>query len=210
MSEEIKINGEEENVNAQATPETEAEATAEAVENPTEASAEEAAESAEDVEVKVEEATAPSEEAKLIEELKDENAKLKDQLLRTIAEFDNYKKRTVKEKQELIFNGGQKTITAILPVLDDFERAETDPNNDPTALREGRDLIFKKFIKTLEGLGVKKIEAVGEDFDVDFHEAVAMVPVTEDEKKGKVIDCIQTGYQLNDKVIRHAKVAVGQ
>ena len=141
----------------------------------------------------------------------EQNAKLKDQLLRTIAEFENYKKRTLKEKTELILNGGEKAITAILPVLDDFERALADTNTeDPVAIKEGMDLIFKKFIKTLEGLGVHKIETENKDFDVDFHEAIAMVPGMGDEKKGKVIDCVQTGYMLNDKVIRHAKVAVGQ
>lgn len=141
----------------------------------------------------------------------DEIAKLKDQLLRTVAEFENYKKRTLKEKAELILNGGEKTVTAILPVLDDFERALSDTHtDDPQAIKDGMDLIFKKFQKTLEGLGVRKIETDGQDFDVDFHEAVAMVPGMGDEKKGKVIDCVQTGYTLNDKVIRHAKVAVGQ
>lgn len=146
-----------------------------------------------------------------MEALQEENAKLKDQLLRTIAEFDNYKKRTLKEKTELILNGGEKTIGAILPVLDDFERALADTHTeDPAAIKEGMELIFKKFSKTLEGMGVKKIETEGQDFDVDFHEAVAMVPGMGDDKKGKVIDCVQTGYMLNDKVIRHAKVAVGQ
>ena len=143
--------------------------------------------------------------------VKEENAKLRDQLLRTIAEFENYKKRTLKEKAELILNGGEKTITAILPVLDDFERALADTHtDDPDAIKEGMELIFKKFIKTLEGLGVKKIDALDKDFDVDYHEAIAMVPGMGDEKKGKVIDCVQTGYMLNEKVIRHAKVAVGQ
>lgn len=144
-------------------------------------------------------------------EAEEQIAKLKDQLLRTIAEFENYKKRTLKEKTELILNGGEKTITAILPVLDDFERALADTNtDDPAAIKEGMDLIFKKFIKTLERLGVHKIETEDKDFDVDFHEAIAMVPGMGDDKKGKVIDCVQTGYMLNDKVIRHAKVAVGQ
>lgn len=157
------------------------------------------------------EATAEVKEIDPIEALTDENAKLKDQLLRTIAEFDNYKKRTLKEKAELILNGGEKTIIAFLPVLDDFERALADTHtDDPAAIKEGMDLIFKKFIKTLEGMGVKKIEAEGQDFDVDFHEAIAMVPGMGDDKKGKVIDCVQTGYMLNNKVIRHAKVAVGQ
>ena len=141
----------------------------------------------------------------------DEITKLKDQLLRTVAEFENYKKRTLKEKAELILNGGEKTVAAILPVLDDFERALADTHTeDPQAIKDGMDLIFKKFTKTLEGLGVLKIETDGQDFNVDFHEAVAMVPGMGDDKKGKVIDCIQTGYTLNDKVIRHAKVAVGQ
>ena len=158
------------------------------------------------------ERTEESEEEKdPLEAVKEENAKLRDQLLRTIAEFENYKKRTLKEKAELILNGGEKTITAILPVLDDFERALADTHtDDPDAIKEGMELIFKKFIKTLEGLGVKKIEALDKDFDVDYHEAIAMVPGMGDEKKGKVIDCVQTGYMLNEKVIRHAKVAVGQ
>ena len=151
------------------------------------------------------------EEKDSLEAVKEENAKLRDQLLRTIAEFENYKKRTLKEKAELILNGGEKTITAILPVLDDFERALADTHtDDPDAIKEGMELIFKKFIKTLEGLGVKKIDALDKDFDVDYHEAIAMVPGMGDEKKGKVIDCVQTGYMLNEKVIRHAKVAVGQ
>ena len=141
----------------------------------------------------------------------DEILKLKDQLVRTVAEFENYKKRTLKEKAELILNGGEKTVAAILPVLDDFERALADTHtDDPQAIKDGMELIFKKFTKTLEGLGVHKIETDGQDFNVDFHEAVAMVPGMGDDKKGKVIDCVQTGYTLNDKVIRHAKVAVGQ
>lgn len=135
---------------------------------------------------------------------------LKDKYLRTVAEFDNYKKRTLKEKTELILNGGEKTVGAILPVLDDFERALADKSEDPEAIREGVQMIFNKFIKTLENLGVRKIETEGQDFNVDYHEAVAMVPGMGDDKKGKVIDCMQTGYMLNDKVIRHAKVAVGQ
>ena len=150
------------------------------------------------------------EEKEPLEAAHEQIEQLKDQLLRTIAEFDNYKKRTIKEKAELILNGSEKTVTAILPVLDDFERAMADHTDDPTAIKEGMELIFKKFVKTLEGLGVKKIETDNQDFDVDFHEAIAMVPGMGDDKKGKVIDCVQTGYMLNDKVIRHAKVAVGQ
>lgn len=134
----------------------------------------------------------------------------KDKYIRLYAEFENYKKRTLKEKTELILNGGEKTITAILPILDDFERAIADKTEDATAIKEGFDLIFKKFLKTLEGIGVNKIETEDKDFNVDYHEAIAMVPGMGDDKKGKIIDCVQTGYMLNDKVIRHAKVAVGQ
>lgn len=134
----------------------------------------------------------------------------KDKYIRLVAEFDNYKKRTLKEKTELILNGSEKTISSILPILDDFERALSDKTEDPVAIKEGFELIFKKFLKTLETLGVKKIETKDTDFDVDYHEAIAMVPGMGDAMKGKVIDCVQTGYTLNDKVIRHAKVAVGQ
>lgn len=135
---------------------------------------------------------------------------LKKQLLYKTAEFENYRKRTLKEKAELILNGGEKTVAAILPVLDDFERAIADKSEDPKAIKEGVQMIFNKFVKTLEGLGVKKIETNDKDFDVDFHEAIAMVPGMGDDKKGKIIDCVQTGYTMNDKVIRHAKVAIGQ
>ena len=135
---------------------------------------------------------------------------LKKQLLYKTAEFENYRKRTLKEKAELILNGGEKTVAAILPVLDDFERAIADKSEDPKAIKEGVQMIFNKFVKTLEGLGVKKIDTNDKDFDVDFHEAIAMVPGMGDDKKGKIIDCVQTGYTMNDKVIRHAKVAVGQ
>jgi molecular chaperone GrpE len=145
-----------------------------------------------------------------LEKAEEEIAQLKDQYLRARAEFENYRKRTIKEKAELILNGGEKTITAILPVLDDFERALANKTDDPEAVKQGMELIFHKFVKTLEGLGVKKIETEDKPFDVDYHEAIAMVPGMGDDKKGMVIDCVQTGYMLNDKVIRHAKVAVGQ
>jgi len=134
----------------------------------------------------------------------------KDKYIRLVAEFENYKKRTLKEKSELILNGSEKTVAAILPILDDFERATADKTEDPQAIKEGYELIYKKFLKALETLGVHKIETDNADFDVDYHEAIAMVPGMGDDKKGKVIDCVQTGYTLNDKVIRHAKVAVGQ
>ena len=147
-----------------------------------------------------------------LEEANEQIAKLKDQLLRTMAEFENYKKRTLKEKTELILNGGEKTISAILPVLDDMERAiaNADKADDINKLEEGWELIYKKFEGCLNSLGVKKIETENADFNTDYHEAVAMVPGMGDDKKGKVIDCVQTGYLLNEKVIRHAKVAVGQ
>ena len=135
---------------------------------------------------------------------------LKKQLLYKTAEFENYRKRTLKEKAELILNGGEKTVAAILPILDDFERAIADKSEDSKVIKEGVQMIFNKFVKTLEGLGVKKIDTNDKDFDVDFHEAIAMVPGMGDDKKGKIIDCVQTGYTMNDKVIRHAKVAVGQ
>lgn len=137
-------------------------------------------------------------------------AELKDQYLRKAAEFENYRKRTIKEKSDLILNGAESTVKAILPILDDFERAVADKTEDAKAIKEGMQLIFNKFVKTLKGLGVEKIDTAGKEFDVDFHEAVAMVSGMGDDKKGKVIDCVQTGYKLNDKVIRHAKVAVGQ
>lgn len=155
---------------------------------------------------------APAEEKDPLEAAKEEIEQLKTQILYKTAEFDNYRKRTLKEKAELILNGGEKAVGAILPVIDDMERAieNGEKTDDPAVLREGMELIYHKFMKALEGLGVKKIETENADFDTDLHEAVAMVPGMGDDKKGKVIDCLQTGYQLNEKVIRHAKVAVGQ
>ena len=138
-----------------------------------------------------------------------EISELKTKMLYMQAEFDNYRKRAMKEKADLILSGGEKTITAVLPVIDDFERALADKSDNPEAIREGMQLIYQKFIKTLEGLGVKKIETDGADFNVDYHEAIAQVPGMGEDKSGKVIDCVQTGYTLNDKVIRFAKVAVG-
>ena len=149
-----------------------------------------------------------TEEENLVKQLEE----LKDKYLRTVAEFENFKRRTLKEKTELILNGGEKTITAILPIIDDMERAIENAHKQACVdvVEEGWELIYKKLLSTLEGMGVKKMEVDGKDFDVDFHEAVAMVPGMGDDKKGKIIDCVQTGYTLNDKVIRHAKVAVGQ
>ena len=141
-----------------------------------------------------------------------EIADLKDKYLRQVAEFDNYRKRTLKERAELILNGGEKTITALLPVIDDMERAiqNGEKTDDPQVLREGMTLIYQKLMKVLESQGVSKIETTDADFDTNLHEAVALVPGMGDDKKGKVIDCMATGYKLNDKVIRYAKVAVGQ
>ena len=153
-----------------------------------------------------------SEEQDPLEKAQSEIAELKNQLLYKVAEFENYRKRTLKERAELILNGGEKFITSILPVLDDMERAIENgaKTDDPEVLREGMTLIHQKFMKTLESQGVSKIDTENADFDTDLHEAVAMVPGMGDDKKGKVIDCLQQGYKLNDKVIRHAKVAVGQ
>lgn len=159
----------------------------------------------------VEEA-AQEEEKDPLEAAQEEIADLKDKYLRQVAEFDNYRKRTLKERTELILNGGEKVITTLLPVLDDMERAIENgaKTEDVAVLREGIELIYHKLIKILEGHGVTKIETENADFDTDVHEAIAMVPGMGDDKKGKVIDCLTPGYKLNDKVIRHAKVAVGQ
>ncbi|KAA6322321.1 Protein GrpE [termite gut metagenome] len=136
----------------------------------------------------------------------------KDKYLRLSAEFDNYRKRTVKEKAELILNGGEKTIHSILPVIDDMERAlKTIETSDvEPAIREGIELIYNKFVSALGQNGVKIIETKDIPLDTDFHEAIAVVPTSSEELKGKILDCVQTGYTLNDKVIRHAKVVVGE
>ena len=182
-------------------------------ENPSEDTANEAAEKTGNSENSENtENTGDSEEKDPLQTAQDEIADLKNQLLYKVAEFENYRKRTLKERAELILNGGEKFITAILPVLDDMERAIENgaKTDDPAVLREGMELIHQKFMKILESQGVNKIETENADFDTDVHEAVAMVPGMGDDKKGKVIDCLQQGYKLNDKVIRHAKVAVGQ
>ena len=185
----IKIEGEELELNSEETTQNDAEAQAE------ESNGEE---------------TPAEEELDPLAAAQNEAEQWKDKYIRLVAEFDNYKKRTLKEKSELILNGSEKTVAAILPILDDFERATADKTEDPQAIKEGYELIYKKFLKALETLGVNKIKTDNADFDVDYHEAIAMVPGMGDDKKGKVIDCVQTGYTLNDKVIRHAKVAVGQ
>lgn len=156
-----------------------------------------------------------SEEEKIAKELEETKQALedyKDKYLRLSAEFDNYRKRTMKEKAELIKNGGEKAISAILPILDDLERAlqNMQKADDVKAMYEGIDLIHQKFLKNLGHEGLEKMNPVGEAFDTDFHEAIALVPAPEEAQKGKVLDCVQTGYKLNDKVIRHAKVVVAQ
>ena len=185
----IKVEGEELELNNEETTQNDAEAQAE------DANGEE---------------TTAEEELDPVVAAQNEAEQWKDKYIRLVAEFENYKKRTLKEKSELILNGSEKTVAAILPILDDFERATADKTEDPQAIKEGFELIYKKFLKALETLGVNKIETDNADFNVDYHEAIAMVPGMGDDKKGKVIDCVQTGYTLNDKVIRHAKVAVGQ
>ena len=158
------------------------------------------------------ELTAEEKLEKELETVKKQVEEQKDKYLRLSAEFDNYRKRTLKEKAELIKNGGEKAITSILPILDDLERAlqNMQKAEDVKAIYDGVDLIYQKFLKELSHEGLKKMEPVGESFDTDYHEAIALVPSPSEEQKGKVLDCVQTGYMLNDKVIRHAKVVVAQ
>lgn len=140
----------------------------------------------------------------------EELEKWKDSYIRLMAEYDNYRKRTVKEKAELIKNGGEKTLIALLPVIDDFERARQtlETATGVETVKEGVELIYNKFQAYLQQNGVKVIDTQGQTFDADLHEAVAMIPATEESQKGKILDAVQTGYTLNDKVIRHAKVVV--
>ncbi len=147
-----------------------------------------------------------------LEAAEEKIAELNNALLYKAAEFENYRKRTIKEKAELILNGGEKTIIALLPVLDDLERAMQHINTatEVSTLREGVELIINKLNKTLADQGLSKIDTKEAEFTTDLHEAIAFIPAPTDELKGKVIDCTQAGYKLNDKVIRYAKVAVGQ
>ena len=158
------------------------------------------------------ETEAPETEKDPLEAALEELAVLKDKYLRQVAEFDNYRKRTLKEKTDLILNGGEKVLTALLPILDDLDRAaeNIEKSNDLDTLKEGVALILDKLTKTLAAQGLKKMETIGQPFDTDFHEAVALIPAQEEAQKNVVIDCVQQGYQLNDKVLRHAKVVVGQ
>ena len=142
----------------------------------------------------------------------EELAELKDKYLRLSAEFDNYRKRTMKEKAELVLNGGEKALSSILPVVDDLERAlkNMETATDVKAVKEGVELIYNKFMNVLGQNGVKVIETQDQALNTDYHEAIAVIPAPEEGKKGKILDCVQTGYTLNDKVMRHAKVVVGE
>lgn len=158
---------------------------------------------------------AGTEETEQVDELtktQEELANMKDKYLRLSAEFDNYRKRTMKEKAELILNGGEKSISSILPIVDDFERAlkNMETAEDVAAVREGVELIYNKFMTVLGQNGVKVIETKEQPLNTDFHEAIAVIPAPAEELKGKILDCVQPGYTLNDKVIRHAKVVVGE
>lgn len=162
-----------------------------------------------------EEAAEATPEEKLEKELAEAQKVIdeqKDKYLRLSAEFDNFRKRTMKEKAELIKNGGEKAINAVLPILDDLERAlqNMQKAEDVKAIYEGVELIYQKFLKNLHQEGLEKMEPVGQDFDTDYHEAIALVPAPSEDQKGKILDCVQTGYKLNEKVIRHAKVVVAQ
>lgn len=162
-----------------------------------------------------EEAAPLTHEEQLEKELEDAQAVIeeqKDKYLRLSAEFDNYRRRTMKEKAELILNGGEKSISSILPVIDDFERAikTMETAKDVKAVKEGVELIYNKFMAVMAQNGVKVIETKDQPLDTDYHEAIAVIPAPSEEQKGKILDCVQTGYTLNDKVIRHAKVVVGE
>ena len=180
-----------------------------------EATQDEAAENEEIQEEDVQDSAAPTEEEKLARELEEANKVIeeqKDKYLRLSAEFDNYRKRTMKEKAELILNGAEKTISIIIPIVDDFERAlkNMETATDVAAVKEGVELIYNKFMSVLGQDGVKVIETKEKPLDTDFHEAIAVIPAPDKSLKGKILDCVQTGYTLNDKVIRHAKVVVGE
>ena len=144
--------------------------------------------------------------------LQEQIESIQDKYLRLVAEFDNFRKRTVKEKTEIIKNGSADVITDILPVIDDMERAiaNSSESEDFAALREGIELIYSKLMHILNQKGLQKISPKDEPFDTDFHEAIAMIPSPDEKSKGMVVDCVIDGYRLNDKVLRHAKVAVAQ
>ncbi len=149
---------------------------------------------------------------KKIESLEKELENSKKEYLFLMAEFDNFRKRTLKEKSEIIKNGAENAMRDLLPVIDDFERAlkAIDENGELESLKQGVDLIYSKFMKYLERNGVKPIDSTGKEFDTELHEAVTTFPAADESQKGKIVDTVQTGYTLNDKVLRHAKVVVGQ
>ena len=151
----------------------------------------------------------------LKQQLADAEAKVekeKKEYLFLMAEFDNFRKRTVKEKSEIIKNASESVLKGLLPIVDDFERGleASAKVDDPASIRQGMELIYQKLVKFLAQNGVKPIESTGKPFDAELHEAIAMVPVDDESKKGVVIDTPTKGYTINDKVLRHAKVAVGQ
>jgi len=147
-----------------------------------------------------------------VESLNNELKSLNDKHLRLMAEYDNYRKRTLKEKADLLKTGGEKILTGILPMIDDFERAiqHIEKASEINAVKEGIDLIYNKFINFLSQQGVKEIGAIGQNFDAEIYEAVTKIPAPNEEMKGKIIDCVEKGYMLDDKVIRFPKVVVGE
>ncbi len=213
MDKKEKINIDDEQVKASSESAAEKEKESEKAENQDNTATEEAEEKQDtEAEENAADTDKENEEKDPLAEALKEIEILKDKYLRSVAEFDNYRKRTLKEKTELILNGSEKAVQAFLPIIDDMERAieNAEKTDDIEVIREGMKLIHQKTNKTMESLGVKEIKTEDADFDTDYHEAVAMVPGMSDDKKGKVLDCVQKGYTLNDKVIRHAKVAVGQ
>lgn len=213
MDKKEKINIDDEQVKASSESAAEKEKESEKAENQDNTATEEAEEKQDtEAEENAADTDKENEEKDPLAEALNEIEILKDKYLRSVAEFDNYRKRTLKEKTELILNGSEKAVQAFLPIIDDMERAieNAEKTDDIEVIREGMKLIHQKTNKTMESLGVKEIKTEDADFDTDYHEAVAMVPGMGDDKKGKVLDCVRKGYTLNDKVIRHAKVAVGQ
>ncbi len=162
-------------------------------------------------EIKAEEKEETSLEEK-VEKLQEQLDKEKKEYLFLMAEFDNFRKRSLKEKAEIIKNGAENAMRDILPILDDFDRAlqAMETADDAQALKEGVDLIHNKFTKYLDKNGVKEMDTAGKDFDTNYHEAVTTFPTYDESMKGKIIDTVQKGYTINDKVLRHAKVVVGQ
>lgn len=191
----------------------EAEAAEKQAQETTQEKAEATGEQAEKAEEQTEKAEAKEETAdEKIARLEKELEKEKKEYLFLMADFDNYRKRTLKEKQDLVKNGCEKALADILPVVDDFDRAlaTLEKADDIDAMREGVELIYKKFIKYLDSYQVKAMESTGKEFNTDLHEAVTTFPAPSDDDKGKVIDTVLKGYTLNDRVLRHAKVVVGQ